>query len=145
MPTPVSRTRNTASPLSANAVDTITWPPGPVNLIEFDSRLSTIWRSERSSATTSGNPGVKRGADDDARMACLRLHDADALLRQLVEADIGEVELELAGLDLGKIEQVVQERDQVHTGGVDVLEIFAVALVADRTEALRHDHLGESR
>ena len=90
------------------------------------------------------HPGRERGANDDARAACLRLHDADALLRQLVEADIGECEIELAGLDLGKIEQVVQQRDKVHAGGVDVLEIFAVALVADRAEALRHHHLGET-
>ena len=29
-------------------------------------------------------------------------------------------------------------------GGVDVLDIFAVALVADRAEALGHDDLGEA-
>src|SRR5690242_8655775 len=45
MPTPVSRTRSTA-PRPPAAVETITCPPAPVNLIEFDKRLSTIWRIE---------------------------------------------------------------------------------------------------
>src|SRR5208282_5965594 len=72
------------------------------------------------------HPGGEGRANDDARAARLRLHDADALLRQLVEADIGECEVELTSLDLGKIEQVVQQRDKVHAGAVDVLEIFAV-------------------
>ena len=56
----------------------------------------------------------------------------------------GEGEVELAGLDLGKVEQVVEQRDQMRSGDVDVLEIVAVALVADRAEVLGHDHLGET-
>ena len=32
----------------------------------------------------------------------------------------------------------------MRAGGVDVLDIFAVALVADRAEALRHDHFGKA-
>src|SRR4029077_13914039 len=38
MPTPVSRTRKTISPSSLRAVETITCPPTPVNLIELESR-----------------------------------------------------------------------------------------------------------
>ena len=51
---------------------------------------------------------------------------------------------ELAGLDFGKIEQVVQQRNEMHSGAVDILQIFGVAFVADRTETLRHDDLGEA-
>ena len=143
MPTPVSRTRSTASPLSANAVDTITWPPGPVNLIEFDSRLSTIWRSERSSATTCGSPGVSEvRMMMRARFACGCMMPTHCCVRSL-RLTLAKVEIELAGLDLGKIEQIVEQRDEMRAGGMDVFEIFAVAVVADRTEALRHDHLGE--
>jgi len=53
-------------------------------------------------------PRRQRGADYDARAARLRLHDADALLRDLVEADLHEGEVKLAGLDLGKVEEVVE-------------------------------------
>ena len=58
-------------------------------------------------------PRRQRGADDDALAVGLRLHDRDALLGQVVERDAGEGQVELAGLDLGEIEQVVDQRDQV--------------------------------
>ena len=125
MPTPVSRTRSTASPLSANAVDTITWPPGPVKLDRVRQEIEHDLAQRALVGDDLGQSRRERSADDDPRAARLRLHDADALLRQLVEADIGEVEVELAGLDLGKIEQIVEQRDEVRAGDVDVLEIFA--------------------
>ena len=43
---------------------------------------------------------------------------------QVVERDRGERKVELAGLDLREIEQVVDERDQVPAGRVDVLQVL---------------------
>ncbi len=107
-----------------------------VNLIEFDSRLSTIWRIERASATTGG----RLGASDvrmmmRSRLACGCII-ATHWLRDVVEIHAGERQIELAGLDLGEVEQIVDQRDQVRAGSVNVLEIVPVALVADRPEAL---------
>ena len=51
---------------------------------------------------------------------------------------------QLARLDLREIEQVVDEADQVPAGVMDVAEIFAVALVADRAEALLDHHFREA-
>ena len=59
----------------------------------------------------------------------MRLHQRDALLRQLVEVDVGKVEIELAGLDLGQVEHVVDEREQMLTGRQDVLEVLSLLLV----------------
>src|ERR1700675_341524 len=81
----------------------------------------------------------QRGADDDTRAVGLRLHDADALLGEVVEIDVGEGEIDLAGLDLGKIEEIVEHRHQMRPGAVNVFQIFAIALVADRREALGRD------
>jgi hypothetical protein len=72
------------------------------------------------------------------------LHHGDALPDQFVQVDAGELQVELAGFDLGQVEQIVQQRDDVLAGGVDVLEILLVAVVADRAEALLHHHLGEA-
>ena len=47
-----------------------------------------------------------------ARLACGCMM-LDTLLGELVEADRREGEIELAGLDLGKVEQVVEQRDQM--------------------------------
>ena len=99
MPTPVSRTRSTASRLSVNTVDTITWPPGPVNLIEFDDEIEHDLAQRALVGDDERQARRERRADDDARAVCLRLHDADALLGQLVEIDVGEGEIDLPGLD----------------------------------------------
>src|SRR5262249_41579471 len=86
----------------------------------------------------------QRGANDDALAVGLRLHDRDALLDEVVERYVGEGELELARLDLRQVEQVVDQRQEMAAGGMNVLEIFAIALVADRAEALLHHDLGET-
>ena len=94
MPTPVSRTRSTTSLLSVTAVETITWPPGPVNLIELARRFSTIWRSDRSSATFVD---AYREAMTDPRL-WPRAADQSARLLDffLIEKALYEIEYELS-------------------------------------------------
>jgi hypothetical protein len=46
------------------------------------------------------------------------------LLHQPVEVDAHEGQLEFPGFDLGQIEQIVEQRDQMRAGGVNVLEIL---------------------
>ena len=48
------------------------------------------------------------------------------------------------GLDLGEVEQIVHEADHMRARGMDVLEVFLVALVADRPESLLQHHLGKA-
>ena len=52
------------------------------------------------------------------------------MLHQRVQVHAREHEIELAGLDLGEVEQIVDERDKVLAGGVNVPEVLAIALVA---------------
>src|SRR5581483_8754381 len=51
MPAPVSATATSTAP-SVNRADTSIRPSGGVNLIAFESRLKTTWRTRRSSAST---------------------------------------------------------------------------------------------
>ncbi len=52
----------------------------------------------------------------------------------------GEVQLELAGLDFGQVEQVIDERQEMRAAGVDVLHVATVLLVVDLAEAAKpHD------
>ena len=105
----------------SSAVETITWPPASVNLIALDRRLRTIWRSERSSATTRRQPADKRRADDDALAVGLRLHQRQRIAAtSSLSVDAGEVRSSLPGLDLGKVEQVVDQADHMLAGGMDV-------------------------
>src|SRR5581483_6943320 len=55
-----------------------------------------------------------------------------------------EAELELSGVDLRQIGKIVHQRDDLRAGLVDVAQIIAVTLIADRSEALVHHHLREA-
>ncbi len=86
----------------------------------------------------------ERGPEHDARALGERLQAAGAILDDLGHVDRGEIELELAGLDLGDVEQVVEKRERVEAALMDVLDIAFVALVADRAEPLLQHQLGEA-
>ena len=107
--------------------------------------MRRIWRSERWSATTFGTP-----ADSEVRMmmrsrfACGCISATHSWMI-VVDRDRLESELELARLDLGEVEEVVDQAHQVLARDMDVAEIVAVALVADRPEALAPSSLPRSR
>ena len=61
-----------------------------------------------------------------------------------VGVDRRELELQLACLDPGEIEQVVGEAHDVSRRRVDVADVVLVAVVADRSEPLLHHHFGET-
>ena len=54
-------------------------------------------------------------------------------------------DLHAAGLDLGDVEQIVDQRQQMRAGGMNVAGIFLVARRADRAEAFLGDDLGEAQ
>ena len=56
-----------------------------------------------------GRSRRERGPEHDARALGERLEARRAILDELRHLDRGEVELELAGLDLGDVEQVVEQ------------------------------------
>ena len=80
--------------------------------------------------------GRERSSEHDARALGQRLQAADAILDDLRHFDRGEIQLELAGLDLGDVEQIVEQRQRIEPALMDVLDIALVARVADRSEAL---------
>ena len=70
-----------------------------------------------------GQAGGEIAPQDDPAGARLLLHQLEAVLGQLAEIDRGEIELELAGLDLGQVEKIVDERQQMLARSVDVVGI----------------------
>ena len=71
-------------------------------------------------------------------------HDGQDRLHQLRDRDLAFAQLQLAGVDLGQIENVVDDREQVDAAGVDVLGIVQIARVAERPEQAVPQHLGET-
>ena len=93
-----------------------------------------ICRNARSSALTRGNPDVSALRNDDASVVGLRLHHADALLDKLIQIHIGKGQIDASVLDLRKVEPVIDHGRQMRGGGVEILDVFAIALIADRAD-----------
>ena len=72
------------------------------------------------------------------------MHQAHRVLGHLLQPHRLEPQVHLAGLDLGHVEDVVDQRQQVLAGAEDVLRVFLVALVAERAEHLADHDLGEA-
>jgi hypothetical protein len=70
----------------------------------------------------------QRGPEHDARPLGERLQASGAILDDLGHVDRGEIELELAGLDLGDVEEVGEERQRVEPALMNVLDIALVRL-----------------
>ena len=71
--------------------------------------------------------GVERDADPVLRRALAHHHHAT--LERLPQGERVNLELDLPGLDLGEVEDVVDQREQVVPGGGDVVEVFGLLLV----------------
>ncbi len=67
------------------------------------------------------------------RLALLR-DQRRRLLQQLVQVDLPAFEFQLAGLDLGEVEDVVDDAQQVVAGGLHVVEITALLGVQARLQ-----------
>src|SRR5687767_13490897 len=74
----------------------------------------------------------------------LWLHEANGFSHKLVERHGLKTQVELAGFDLGDVEEVVDEADDMLAGGADVAQIVAVAFILHRPETLLDHHLGET-
>ena len=141
-PTPVSVTRTTTSP-SSRPARTSTRPPSGVNFTAFDTRLSTTCLSRSSSPHTiptssaTSRPSsmrVRRGPlpdqGEDVGEAGLHRHQA-------------RLEDHAPGLDLGEVEDLVEELEQVLARRPDVTEVFLLALVQVAEQPVEED-LGEA-
>ena len=118
------RRRGTAS--------TSTRPPSGVNFTALDSRLNTTCLTLRSSASIVADPGRDLEAEGDAVVGGPLPHHGQAALQDRRQRERGRVELHLPRLDLGQVEDVVDEAEQVAPGGEDVVEVVGLALVERR-------------
>ena len=133
MPMPVSVTSNASTPsatVSAGVVKrssarrrmaSVT-SPDEVNLTAFDSRLrstccSRCWSETSVRGTSSEHPDREPQVLLGGERAERRLD----VLDDPGHGDVGGVDVHLAGLDLGQVEDVVDQLQQVRAGAVDGL------------------------
>ncbi len=142
MPGPVSATAISTWPSSSRA-ETSTRPPAGVNLTAFDRRLKTIWRTRRPSALIVISSGsVVSDELDPAAARPFRVH-GDRAAQDVRDRHLRELELHPAGLDLGQVEHVVDQREQVRARREHVVDVGEL-LVVQLAEHLLVQHLGEA-
>ena len=100
-----------------------------MNFTAFESRLKITCLIRRSSPVDDVDAGVRRERDLDAVLARPLAHHHDAALERLPQRERRDLELDLPGLDLGQVEDVVDQREQVVAGGEDVVEVLLLLLV----------------
>ena len=99
------------------------WParttsPSAVNLIALQTRLVSTWRSRAESPRTSaGTLGTIASRELEALLVRPRGEHPAGPLDRLAQVEVGRLELELAGLDLREVEDVVDDRQQRLAGG----------------------------
>src|SRR6266550_93341 len=72
-----------------------------------------------------------------------RRYGAPHALDRIVQIERGQLDFHLAGLDLRKIEDVVDEREKLRAGAADVAQVLAL-LVAERPGHSVEQHIGET-
>src|SRR4051794_39773044 len=116
IPIPVSLTSSTARS-SSHVSRTTTRPPSGVNLIAFETRLSSAWARRSRSPRTSGtsvDSSVSSTPPSAARGAA-----ASTYSRERGEVDVAFLEAQLASLDPGDEKQVADEPQQAPRVAVD--------------------------
>ena len=88
-------------------------PPAGVNFTAFESRLKITCLIRRSSPVDDVDVGRRRERDLDAVLRRPLAHHDDAALERLAQRERRDLELDLPRLDLGQVEDVVDQREQV--------------------------------
>ena len=120
-----------------------TEPPSPVNLTALVIRLS----SDLLEPELVGVHLAHAVADLDSQVDAVRARPARAASTRRRSSSArrsndGVLQLHPAGLDLGQVEDLVEQLEQVLAGAVDVAEVLLLALV-DVAEHPLEQHLGE--
>ena len=102
-------------------------PPLSVNLMALPTRLVTIWRTRTSSPEQRARQRRVDGPGDvDALLVGLRRQQLHHALHALVDRQRRRVELQLVGLDLGEVEDLVDQRQQRARRALDGVGIGAL-------------------
>ena len=122
MPTPVSNTSTRSTgPVgrgSARAAR-MTTSPADVNFTALDARLAMTWPNRTGSPRRPRAGSGSKETTSSSPSPCLLGDDAGALLDDAAGIEVDRLEVKVAGLDLGEVEDVVHEAEEGAAGLVD--------------------------
>ena len=118
MPMPVSAMASTMQP-SAARPRTVTRPPAGVNFTALDKQIEHDLLER---AAVGAQPELGRNLRDQLELLVLRARrdDAHGFGQQGIEVELLEIEADAAGLDLGHVENVVDDVEQILAAAADV-------------------------
>ncbi len=122
-PGPVSATETTNIPSGA-ATRTAT-SPASVNLIALPTRFNSTCVMRRSSPWPTGRSGATSTVSCKLLLGSQRPDASDHRLDHVVEGVVAQRKRELSGLDLGQVEHVVDEAEQMASALLHALEHLA--------------------
>ena len=145
MPMPVSRTPKTTTrrPRSSRAVTRTS--PCSVNFSALEIRLRRIWATLASSVYSAGKSCA--GSNINSTDGCRQQRPQRAAQRaeQAGDSEPHRLDVDLAGLDLGEVEQVVDEFEQAFRRAADIADLpllfgrqFAVDAVEQQARQRQH-------
>src|SRR5262249_27604521 len=120
MPGPVSRTDTQNEPSFASAL--IATSPVSVNLMALPTRLIRTCVKRRPSPRPRGQLRCYLDFEREPFVGCQRLQRAANRLGNVLNGIIGQFELELASLDLGEVEHVIDQSQQMSAVSLKALE-----------------------
>ena len=124
MPIPVSETLNSTTPAPAlrirRAARVIR--PCSVNLAALLNRLNRLWRSLVWIGTHRAH-AVRRTTTRVLAFLAIRLDYGLHLGDQVRDLKVFDENIHLAGLDLGQVEDIVDQAEQVHASLLDLDEV----------------------
>ena len=120
---PRCRHRDLDDPIVHRHARTSIRPPSGVNLIALESRFSTTCLIFRSSARTSPSRGSDRRLQRDPLAPGPLADEGHGVVDSRGQVEVRQLELHLPRLDLGEVEDVVDQRQLMLGGGVDLLQI----------------------
>ena len=123
MPGPVSATETSSSVWPgpwASTVTAIRTSPLSVNFTALDPRLAITWPSRvESPRRNAGTSGATSTGQREPLLVGQAGEQRHRLLEHRPDAEVHDLELQLAGLDLGEVEDVVDDRAQRGPGTVE--------------------------
>ena len=139
MPMPVSRTENLSCTFSPVRSSSSMFEPDLAALGELDRVVDEVGQDLAKAQRVAEqmlreSPGATCGQELEPLVVRLLRGERGDRADDVVELEVGGLEVELAGLDLGEIEDVVDDRQQRGAGVVDLADVVALLGVERRLE-----------
>ena len=128
MPTPVSLTDTSTTPSTGTARTSIR-PPSGVNLIALDRRFRTHLPDLPLVGADLLQPLIDGQAQGDAPPARPLAHQGQGVVERRGQVEVRQLQLHPPRFDLGQIEDVVDQGQEMLSRGVDVLQVLVLLLV----------------